>query len=135
MFTIKSCLFPCVLYLIDNDYGDTLLDSPFVVVLLENNMAPVITKQGIDELSLYSTHAILSDNEIFLNIWGNIRVRLWVVAKIGLGVKFYKKVKVSVRWRIRVRIQVRVQVRVQLQAWIKMRLGIIVKRKIGREKE
>ena len=37
--------------------------------------------QGIDELSLYSTNAILCDNEQHLNI----RVRLWVGEAIGLG--------------------------------------------------
>ena len=44
-----------------------------------------------------------------------------------------KKVKVGVRLRVRVRVQVRVQVKVRLQAWIKMRLGLPVKRTIWRE--
>ena len=62
------------------------------------------TKQGIDELSPYSTHAILSENEQNLNIWRNIRVRLWVGARIGLRVWLNKKVKVGVRLRVRVRV-------------------------------
>ena len=86
--------------------------------------------QGIDELSLYSTHTILSDNEQILNIWRNIRVRLWVGARIWLGVKLNKNVKVGIRLRVRVRVQVRVQARVKVQAWIKLRLGVTLKRRI-----
>ena len=90
-------------------------------------------KQRLDELSLYSTNAILSDNGKHLNIWRNIRVRLWVGTRIGLGVRVNKKVKVGVRLKVRVRVEVRVWVRVQVQARIKVRLGVTVKRRIWRE--
>ena len=90
-------------------------------------------KQGIDELLLYSTHVIQSDNEQNLNIWRNIRVKLWVGSRKWLGIRVNKKVKVGVRLKERIIVQVRVWVRVRVQARIKVRLGVRVKRRIGRE--
>ena len=48
----------------------------FQVTILPCYGLCVATTQGIDQLSLYSTHTVLSDNEQNLNILRNIRVRL-----------------------------------------------------------